>query len=106
MGYSRPNSDFTFFRASSMRLRLSGLEKSMNGSFVNSETWTVFSAVAMADFLLDVQTTYCTAFGNGGTSGPRGVASTQFSVLKEHRLRGMNRWAGPSTARSGRAARQ
>jgi hypothetical protein len=44
------------------------LEKSMNGSLVNSETWTVFSAVAMAGSLLEVQTAYCTAFGNGATS--------------------------------------
>src|SRR5437016_8818010 len=48
MGYSQPNSDFTFFSASSMRERFSGFEKSMNGSLVNSETWTVCSAVAMA----------------------------------------------------------
>src|SRR5207248_11196325 len=46
MGYSRPNSDFTFFSASSMRLRFSGLEKSMNGSLVNSEMCGFCSAVA------------------------------------------------------------
>src|SRR5580692_1391413 len=61
MGYSRPNSEATFFRASSMALRFSGFEKSMNGSLENSETWIFASAVAMADFLLDRQTRDCTA---------------------------------------------
>src|SRR5215813_3495573 len=57
MGYSRPNSDFTFARASSMRLRFSGLEKSMNGSLVNSDMCSFCSAVAMGNCLLDQQTT-------------------------------------------------
>src|SRR5690349_6027916 len=49
MGYSWPNSDFTFFSASSMRLRFSGLEKSMNGSSVNSEMCSFCSAVATVE---------------------------------------------------------
>src|ERR1700722_2709177 len=61
IGYSRPNSEATFSSASSMALRLSGFEKSTNGSFVNSETWIFASAVAMADSLLDKQTRNCTA---------------------------------------------
>src|SRR5271156_5320500 len=61
MGYSRPNSEATFFSASSMALRFSGFEKSTNGSLVNSETWIFASAVAMADFLLFRQSGNCTA---------------------------------------------
>jgi len=38
IGYSRPNSAFTFFNASSIRERFSAFVKSINGSFVNSET--------------------------------------------------------------------
>ena len=38
IGYSRPNSAFTFFSASCMRVRFSGFVKSINGSLVNSET--------------------------------------------------------------------
>ncbi len=52
IGYSRPNSAFTFFSASCMRERFSGFVKSINGSLVNSETWTICSAVAMAGSLL------------------------------------------------------
>src|ERR1700688_754867 len=59
IGYSRPNSEATFFSASSMALRFSGFEKSMNGSLENSETWIFASAVAMADSLLDRQTSNC-----------------------------------------------
>src|SRR6266446_323224 len=47
MRYSRPNSAATFLSASSMRLRFSGREKSMNGSFTNSETCGFVSAVAI-----------------------------------------------------------
>src|SRR5260370_42193091 len=47
MEYSRPNSAATFFNASSMRLWFSGREKSMNGSFTNSETCGFVSAVAI-----------------------------------------------------------
>src|SRR6266436_7423129 len=47
IGYSRPNSAFTFFSASSIRARFSAFVKSINGSFVNSETCTTCSAVAM-----------------------------------------------------------
>src|SRR2546421_9284735 len=47
MGYSRPNSPATFFSAASIAERFSGLEKSVNGSFTNSETCTFVSAVAM-----------------------------------------------------------
>src|SRR6266853_5813369 len=47
IGYSRPNSAFTFFSASSIRVRFSVFEKSIKGSLVNSETWTICSAVAM-----------------------------------------------------------
>src|SRR5580693_9418164 len=61
IGYSRPNSEATFFSASSMALRFSGFEKSTNGSFVNSERWILASAVATAHFLLDRQTTDCTS---------------------------------------------
>src|SRR5438477_13011569 len=53
IGYSRPNSDFTFLSASPMRERFSGFVKSIKGSLVNSETWTVCSAVAMAGSLLE-----------------------------------------------------
>src|SRR5690349_24824038 len=53
MGYSRPNSDFIFLSASSMRLRFSGLEKSMNGSLVNSEMCSFCSAVATVESLLN-----------------------------------------------------
>src|SRR6266849_1051564 len=60
MGYSRPNSEATFFSASSIFWRFSGL--------VKSGKWSLVSAVAMAHFLLDLQTAYCTAFGNGATS--------------------------------------
>src|SRR5436309_1386397 len=55
IGYSRPNSDFTFFSASSMRLRFSGFEKSINGSLVNSDIGSFCSAVATAGFLLNQQ---------------------------------------------------
>src|ERR1700676_3853666 len=48
MGYSRPNSDATFFSASSIFLRFSAVEKSTNGSFVNSLNPNFASAVAMA----------------------------------------------------------
>src|SRR5712671_6276808 len=47
IGYSRPSSAATFFRASSMRDLFSAREKSMNGSFRNSDTWCLVSAVAM-----------------------------------------------------------
>src|SRR5438309_7376966 len=47
MGYSRPSSPATFFRASSMRNLFSGREKSMKGSFTNSDTCGLISAVAM-----------------------------------------------------------
>src|SRR5215472_9171938 len=53
IGYSWPNSDSTFFNASSIRLRFSGLEKSMNGSLVNSEMCSFCSAVATVEILLD-----------------------------------------------------
>src|SRR5215213_9828521 len=36
IGYSRPNSPFTFSSAASMAARFSGFEKSVSGSFVNS----------------------------------------------------------------------
>src|SRR5580692_2923651 len=49
IGYSRPNSEATFFSASSMALRFSGFEKSTKGSLVNSERWILASAVATAD---------------------------------------------------------
>src|SRR5215472_2551851 len=55
IGYSRPNSDFTFFSASSMRLRFSGFEKSINGSLANSEMCGFCSAVATVGFLLNQQ---------------------------------------------------
>src|SRR5207253_10928770 len=55
IGYSRPNSDFTCFSASSMRLRFSGFEKSINGSLVNSDIGSFCSAVATAGFLLNQQ---------------------------------------------------
>src|SRR5579864_9696187 len=54
MGYSRPNSAATFFSASSMRLRFSGREKSMNGSFTNSETCGFVSAVAIVSLLSEL----------------------------------------------------
>ena len=38
IGYSRPNSAFTFFSASSIRERFSGFVKSIKASLVNSET--------------------------------------------------------------------
>src|SRR5438477_361052 len=63
IGYSRPNSDFTFLSASPMRERFSGFVKSIKGSLVNSETWTVCSAVAMAGSLLEVQTAHGTECG-------------------------------------------
>src|SRR6476646_3664503 len=69
MGYSRPNSEATFFRASSMALRFSGFEESIKGSFVNSETWIFASAVAMAAFLLNKQTSDCTAGTDGLQDG-------------------------------------
>ena len=53
MGYSRPNSEATFFRASSIFLRLSGFEKSIKGSLVNSGTCSLASAVAIVVFLLN-----------------------------------------------------
>src|SRR5260370_13233818 len=56
IGYSRPNSAFTFLSASCMRARFSGFVKSINGSLVNSETWTTCSAVAIAASLLDLYT--------------------------------------------------
>src|ERR1700758_141514 len=46
-GYSRPNMDFTWRSASSIALRFSGFEKSVNGSFTNSSR-SIFVAVAMA----------------------------------------------------------
>src|SRR5580704_15541424 len=61
IGYSLPNSAATFFSAASMAERFSGLEKSMNGSLVNSETWIFVSAVAMASLLVASQTTYSTS---------------------------------------------
>src|SRR5580692_639785 len=68
MGYSRPNSEATFFNASSMALRFSGFDKSTKGSFVNSVMWIFASAVAMAGFLLDRQTRDCTARAEFATS--------------------------------------
>src|SRR6266403_885035 len=47
IGYSRPSSAATFFRASSMRVLFSAREKSMKGSFRNSDTCGLVSAVAM-----------------------------------------------------------
>src|SRR5882724_1388931 len=47
MEYSRPSSAATFFRASSMRTLFSVREKSMKGSFTNSDTCGLVSAVAM-----------------------------------------------------------
>src|SRR5437899_5526520 len=47
-GYSRPNSPATFFRASSIALRFSGMEKLTNGSFENSPRWIFLSTVTMA----------------------------------------------------------
>src|SRR6266404_5354990 len=47
IGYSRPSSAATFFRASSMRALFSTREKSMKGSFRNSDTCGFVSAVAM-----------------------------------------------------------
>src|SRR5580700_915438 len=61
IGYSRPNSEATFLSASSMALRFSGFEKSTKGSLVNSERWILASAVATAHFLLEGQTSDCTA---------------------------------------------
>src|SRR5271155_1571130 len=61
MGYSRPNSEATFFSASSIALRFSGFEKSTKGSLVNSDIWIFASAVAMAGSLLNRQTKNCTA---------------------------------------------
>src|SRR5260370_38194697 len=55
MGYSRPSSPATFFSASSIRLRFSGREKSINGSFTNSETIGFVSAVAMLVLLMSGQ---------------------------------------------------
>src|SRR5215472_6489616 len=55
IGYSRPNSAFTFFSASSMRLRFSGFEKSINGSLANSDMCGFCSAVATVGFLLTQQ---------------------------------------------------
>src|ERR1700741_663194 len=46
-GYSRPNMDFTWRSASSIALRFSGFEKSVNGSFTNSPR-SIFVAVALA----------------------------------------------------------
>src|SRR5713226_2432705 len=68
IGYSRPNSAFTFFSASCVRARFSAFVKSINGSLVNSETWTICSAVAMAGSLLRVQTAHCTAPAKWPTS--------------------------------------
>src|SRR5260370_34613351 len=53
--YSRPSSASTFFSASSIRLRFSGREKSINGSFTNSETIGFVSAVAMLVLLMSGQ---------------------------------------------------
>src|SRR5215510_12040952 len=61
IGYSWPNSDFTFFSASSMRLRFSGLEKSMNGSLVNSDMCSFCSAVATVKSLLNQRRHHSTA---------------------------------------------
>src|SRR3979490_3269380 len=47
IGYSRPSSAATFFRASSIRLLFSAREKSMKGSFRNSDTCGLVSAVAI-----------------------------------------------------------
>src|SRR5260370_33833260 len=55
IGYSRPSSPATFFSASSIRLRFSGREKSINGSFTNSETIGFVSAVAMLVLLMSGQ---------------------------------------------------
>src|SRR5271169_6696908 len=52
IGYSCPNSAFTFASAASICLRFSAFEKSINGSFVNSGTCNFASAVAMVVFLL------------------------------------------------------
>src|ERR1700719_767893 len=46
-GYSRPNMDFTWRSASSIALRFSGFEKSVNGSFTNSPR-SILVAVALA----------------------------------------------------------
>src|SRR5712672_24167 len=47
IGYSLPSSAATCLRASSMRVLFSAREKSMKGSFRNSDTWGLVSAVAM-----------------------------------------------------------
>src|SRR5215469_12388257 len=47
IGYSRPNSDATFFSAVSIAALFSGLEKFTNGSLVNSGLCSLTSAVAM-----------------------------------------------------------
>src|SRR5207245_5093295 len=47
-GYSRPTSPATFFRASFIALRFSGMEKLTNGSFENSPRWIFLSTVTMA----------------------------------------------------------
>src|SRR5580693_7935402 len=67
IGYSRPNSEAILFSASSMALRFSGFEKSTKGSLVNSERWILASAVATAYFLLEGQTSDCTASAEGTT---------------------------------------
>src|ERR1700720_1897558 len=46
-GYSRPNMDFTWRNPSSIALRFSGFEKSVNGSFTNSPR-SIFVAAALA----------------------------------------------------------
>src|SRR5208282_1346586 len=85
IGYSRPNSEATFFSASSMALRFSGFEKSMNGSLENSETWIFASAVAMGDLLLNKQTRDCTASTDFATR--RGVGGRHQPGPSENRRR-------------------
>src|SRR5271157_6379125 len=48
MGYSRPNSPFTFASACSIFFRFAAVEKSINGSFVNVFTFSFAFPVAMA----------------------------------------------------------
>src|SRR5580700_2410484 len=51
-GYSRPNMDFTWRSASSIALRFSGLEKSVNGSFTNSPREWMRSAADLVAVLV------------------------------------------------------
>src|SRR6185295_18524925 len=57
-GYSLPSSPATFFSAASIAVRFSAREKSTNGSFVNSLTCTLASAVAITSLLVAGQTSH------------------------------------------------